>query len=170
MGAQDDAALVEEILAGDTARFGEVVRRHDRAVRRVVMRRIADPDEVEEVVQQTFYLALRGLDRLAEPRRLRGWLVTIARNCGAEHRRRAELRGETVELSRIEAVARDRSAEWIWSEVERLTAIHRDVLQRRYRAGLSYEEIAQELDVPVSTVRGRIYEARKELRRRLIGE
>lgn len=170
MGPQDDSTLVEEILAGNTARFGDVVRRHDAAVRRVVTRRLADPDAVEEVVQQTFYLAFRRLDQLDRPGKLRGWLTAIARHCVVDFLRREERRSEAVELNRIEAVARDRSAEWIWTEVERLGAIHREVLGLRYRSGLSYEEIAAELGVPVSTVRGRVYEARKQLRERLLGE
>ncbi len=162
----DDSTLVQEILAGDTTRFAEVVRRHDEAVRRVVTRRLRDPDSVEEIVQQTFYLAFLRLDQIGEPRKLRGWLTRIAKNCVIEHRRKR--RARELEPSLLEAVARDRSAEWIWAEVDRLSPMHREVIHLRYRADLSYARIAERLGVPISTVRGRIYEARKSLRRRLL--
>ncbi|MEW6071173.1 MAG: sigma-70 family RNA polymerase sigma factor [Planctomycetota bacterium] len=167
MSEPDDPTAVRETLAGDPSRFAVLVQRHDRAVRSVVEGRVRDPNEIEELVQQTFYLAFRRLDQLADPARFGAWLERIAENCAAEHHRRLARREREADLTGLEAAAGDRSAEWIWGEVERLPAPQREVLELRYRLDLTYAEIAARLAVPVSTVRGRIYEARRALRRRL---
>jgi RNA polymerase sigma factor (sigma-70 family) len=62
------------------------------------------------------------------------------------------------------------STSWIWEEVSRLSPLAAEILELRYRQGLSYAEIADRLQVPRSTVRGRIYQARRELRQRLASE
>ncbi|MFH0946861.1 MAG: sigma-70 family RNA polymerase sigma factor [Planctomycetota bacterium] len=164
----DNSTLVKEIVAGRTECFAEVVRRHDDAVRRIVARQISDPDTVEELVQRTFYFAFRRLAQLSEPERLGAWLGTIARNNVIEHHRRSSLRERALELTQVEAVSRNRSADWIWGEVEQLPHDLREVLLLRYQMNCSYAEIADRLGVKVSTVRGRIYEGRKALRRRLL--
>ena len=172
MDALEPPALVAAILAGDAARFADVVRRYDDPVRRTVGRSITDADSVEEIVQQTFYRAFRSLDTLRDPQALEAWLLRIARNGVAEHRR---VRGRRREVAlppedlapAATAVGEDR---WVWDEVARLPASFREVLELRYREGRSYREVAGALRVPISTVRGRIYEARKALRRRLASE
>jgi len=159
------AALVTAIRQGEVARFSEVVRLFDRAVRAVVARSVRDPDGRDELVQQTFYLGFRRLDTLAAPERLRAWLLAIARNRVRDyHRRRA--REARLELARPSEV-RPPLATWIWEEVDALAAPLALVLRLRYQQGCTYAETAARLDVSVATVRGRLYEARRALRRRL---
>ncbi|MAG58131.1 MAG: hypothetical protein CMJ83_17740 [Planctomycetes bacterium] len=170
MMISDDSALVAAILDGNVDRFAEVVQRYDRRVRRIIAGATRDADALEELVQQVFYLAFRRLADLKSGNRLEPWLLTIARRCVIEHGRR--LRREAV---RDAAAARPLSTktpepEWIWEEVARLGVRFQEVLELRYREGRSYADIAERLVVPVSTVRGRIYEARRALRARLDGE
>lgn len=170
MTPPDDTTLVRAILAGEVARFRELVARYDTRVRLVVARRLDDSASREDAVQETFYKAFKNLDRLARPERLEGWLVRIARRVAADHRRRSALR-EKLLLERLErATPRGAPLEWIWEEVQQLAPAFAEALRLRYREGRSYAEVAEALDVPVSTVRGRIYEARRALRRRLTAE
>jgi RNA polymerase sigma-70 factor (ECF subfamily) len=150
-------------------RFVELVERHDRTVRAVVERSVRDPLLREELIQQTFCQAFRGLPELEQPERLEAWLARIARNAVIDALRRREvLRRREQPLDDLDLPARpDARAGWIWDEVARLDADDREVLALRYRDGLSYREIATRFGVPDSTVRGRVYEARRALRVRL---
>jgi RNA polymerase sigma-70 factor (ECF subfamily) len=133
-------------------------------VRAVVSRGVRDPLRRDEIVQQTFCLAFRRLGTLAAPERLRAWLLAIARNCVADDRRRSA-RHAVLPLRDRPAPARPPG--WIWEEVAILPAALAEVLRLRYRVGLALGEVAARLGVPASTVRGRIYTARRALRRRL---
>jgi RNA polymerase sigma-70 factor (ECF subfamily) len=150
--------------------LAELVRRFDDDVRAIAGRGVKSPDAVEEVVQQTFYLAFRNLDRLRDPERLEAWIHRIARNAVVDHYRRRARRRTTPLPAALPDDRRSSGAAWIWEEVAQLGEAFDEVLRLRYREGRSYAQIARRLDVPVSTVRGRLHEARKALRRRLTQE
>ena len=167
---RDEPSLLAAILAGATERFGEFVALYDRCVRGVVDARVRDPVLREEVVQTTFCLAFRGLAEVDAPERVTGWLAAIARNAAADALRQREARAaREVTLDGIDDVETRSPADagWIWEEVAKLEGADREALTLRYREGLSYREIARRLQLPGSTVRGRIFEARRALRRRL---
>lgn len=170
MSETSDGALVEAIRAGDVARFAEVVERHDRRVRAVIVGcSVREAADVEDLVQKAFYLAFRGLGRLRSGEKLEAWLVRIATRCALEHLRRGG-REERLAGTKPAGAPAERSplgAAWIWEEVDALDEAFRDMLRLRYEGGMSYAEIARAKGVPVSTVRGRLYEARRALRRRL---
>jgi RNA polymerase sigma-70 factor (ECF subfamily) len=165
----NDRRLVTAILSGEPDRFAELVERHAPAVRRIVARDVRDAGLRDELVQTTFLLAFRGLRRLETPDRLEAWLARIARNAVADElARRSTRNGREVPIDEVDVAARGREGGgWIWEEVARLAKDAQVVLTLRYRDGLSYGEVADRLDIPESTVRGRIYEARRALRRRL---
>jgi len=160
-------------------RFGEFIARHERCVRDVIEPRVRDLGLREELVQTTFLRAYRGLAAIDAPERVTGWLAAIARNAVTDARRSAARRRRELpdvplqELDELEdragaRAARDEGAgAWIWEEVAQLDGVDRATLELRYREGLSYREMAARLRVPESTVRGRIFEARRALRRRL---
>ncbi|MCP3920847.1 MAG: sigma-70 family RNA polymerase sigma factor [bacterium] len=166
MPPTDDSTLVAAIRAGDVSRFRELVARYDARVRLVVAYRLEDTAMREDAVQETFYKAFKYLDRLARPERFEAWLVRIARTVAADHRRR-RTRRDVVFLEELEGVSTRATLDWIWDEVQELVPAFAQVLSMRYREGCSYAEIAERLGVPLSTVRGRIYEARRALRHRL---
>ena len=165
----DDERLLIAIRAGETDRFAELVARHDRCVRGVVERAVRDPLLREELVQETFALAFRGIAELAAPDKLEAWLASIARHAVVDALRRQgrRERAREIPLDDLDVAGREPSGGWIWEEVAQLGEADREALVLRYRDGLSYREIALRLRVPDSTVRGRIYEARRALRRRL---
>jgi RNA polymerase sigma-70 factor (ECF subfamily) len=148
------------------------IARHEQRVRQVVESGLRSPalrEEREEIVQTTFLHALRALERGADPERIEAWLATIARHAIADALRRRAARAAVeqplAELDPAQPSAPD--AAWIWDEVARLGASDREALALRYRDGLSYAEIARRLAVPESTVRGRLFEARRALKDRL---
>jgi RNA polymerase sigma-70 factor (ECF subfamily) len=137
-------------------------------VRAYLGARTRSASELEELVHQTFYLAFRHLERLAEPARFEGWLIAIAARCAHDHARaQADERARAQGTPREPAADPSQAPDWIWEEVGELSELLAEVLVLRYRLSLSYREIAAHLAVPESTVRGRIHEARKALRVRL---
>ncbi|MEW6746713.1 MAG: RNA polymerase sigma factor [Planctomycetota bacterium] len=175
MREASDAQLVRHILDGNPAHFAEVVKRYDRRVRSLVERSITDPGTRDEIVQQTFYLAFRHLTQLLRPERLESWLARIAANCITEHHRRSKAWQTVAWRILADGIAAQVASApgehaWVWDEVRLLPGPFREVLLLRYREGCSYQEIAQRLALPLSTIRGRIYQARGALRQRLSHE
>lgn len=163
--SSEQVAAVTAVLAGDSRRFREVVHLFDPAIRRVVRLAFRDPHTVEDVVQEVWCRAFRQLPTLRDARAAAGWLLQIARHCVVDQRRQTRRRVEVVDVD--DTIAESEPADWVWELIDVLPKAHGDVLRLRYRENLSYAEIGARLGVPASTVRGRLYEARSALRRRL---
>ena len=168
----DHSELVLAIVDGAVHRYGELVQLFDDRVRRFVSQRISDPAAIEDLVQEIFYKAFKQIGKLNDPARFESWLLTISRHCVVDYFRaslsRRRICSELNESSMLSADSgTDRHSDWVWEEVDRLQVEFRDVLKMRYRFSLTYEEISQRMELPVSTIRGRIHEARKALRQRL---
>lgn len=176
MEDDSDAAVIAASLETPVA-FGTIFDRHATVLHRYFVRRLG-PDEAESMVGEVFRIAFekRHTYDLLRPT-ARPWLYGIATNVLAKHRR--------TEARRIRAVARlaaqrlppidlaDRvsataDATDLWPRVaDAVTSLpesERDALVLHVWEGLSYEEVADALGVPVGTVRSRLHRARTRLR------
>ena len=168
--------IVAAVVEGAVHRYGEIVEQFDDRVRNAIRRRISDYATAEDLVQEAFYRAFKQLDKLEDPQQLEAWLVAIANNCVTDffrqrsRRKEREHQGGVTLLSRQMERSHSSQATWIWDEVHALPEPHTEILRLRYQQSLSYDEIAERLGLPQSTVRGRIFEARKSLRQRLINK
>ena len=149
--------------------FEEFVREHEAHIRAVLRARSSSKDCEDDIVQETFCQAFAHLDQLENPGKLRSWLAAIARNRLLEHQRRntARRRREEHVSEQRPTCLPDKQHEWVWAEVTQLGPDHAALLRCRYLLNMSYDEIARQFEVPVSTIRGRIYAARRALRKRL---
>ncbi len=123
----------------------------------------------EDLLHDTFVQAMRGLEQLRRANSPRAWLFSIARHLGLNALRR---RRTVVSLSETATAAPttagpDAKLERVREAIARLPAVHREALQLRLHVGLSYEEIAEVLGVPVGTVRSRLHNAVRSLRQQL---
>ncbi|MEE9393862.1 MAG: sigma-70 family RNA polymerase sigma factor [Planctomycetota bacterium] len=159
--------LVLAVVGGDVHRFAEIVQRYDVLVRRTIARAVSDGDTREELVQQTFYQAFKNLGGLRHPDQLEAWLIRIAERRLAQHIRAASRRSAHEKNAARPVEEPSERPTWVWEEAARLPPSLADILFLRYRMGLDYGEISERLSVPLSTVRGRLYEARKRLRTEL---
>lgn len=122
-------------------------------------------DLAEDLLQETFVQALRGIDRLEEVSSPRAWLFTIARNLGVSAlRRRRPVAALSDDMVIAPAVTGDPRLEMMATAIERLPDKLRETLELRLRHDLSYEEIAAVLAIPVGTVRSRLHHAVRQLR------
>jgi len=176
-----EPALVRAAQQGDAAAFTDIVRRYQRAVYRVAFGLTRNAADADDLAQETFVRAWRALDRFRPDEPLYPWLSRIAINLSYSLFRRRKRRPETSIEPLIEAgrqwagsedperdvAERERDAKIAESFAE-LKEDHRAVLVLRVVEGLSYDEIARTLNVPVGTVMSRLSRARSELRAGLV--
>jgi RNA polymerase sigma factor (sigma-70 family) len=161
-----DSELVAAARSGERAAFGELLDRHDRAVRAVVRRLLGD-SEAEDVAQEVFLQAYLGLDRLRDPARFGAWLCAIAVNLA-----KMRLRERRFVLPLEDYPDTDNGmdsaelAELVASALETLPRHEREAVLLSY-AGLSSSEVAALVGERPGTVRVRLHRARGRLRARL---
>jgi RNA polymerase sigma-70 factor (ECF subfamily) len=175
-----DEELVDAFQRGETAAFERLVRRWERKIQGAIYRIVGPGEDVRDLCQEAFLKAYRGLPTFKREARFSSWLYQIALNtCRDRHRRR---RGRTFvgleELERGQSRTGDGGRSVAWMEardlasrvsaaVAELPPEQRDVLILKEYEGLTFPEIAEALDVPVSTVKTRLYRGLQQLRVRL---
>lgn len=181
---ESDARLVERALGGDGAAYGQLIGRHYAAVYRQACRLVDDPVEAQDLAQEAFLAAHLRLVDLRDPARFAGWLRRIAHTtCIDWHRQqRLRLQRTTVPGGLDEAPPDGPEADEEWPLAHLLRAELEAHLRRatqdlpeRYRRpvalhhlqGMSHEQIAQWLGVPLGTVLSLVFRARSRLRESL---
>jgi RNA polymerase sigma-70 factor (ECF subfamily) len=171
-------AAADGARAGDPEAFRALVDATHATVFRLAAALVRDRDEAADVTQETYVRAWGRLDELRDGGAALGWLCRIARNVAHDRRRswwsriRAPLDALAGEAAPPEglpdaALAAAERAGAVRAALARLPDKHRVVLALREVEGLSYEEIAAALGVPVGTVESRLHRARAALAKRL---
>lgn len=175
--AGDAPRFLDRLRAGDTAAFEELVITYQHRVFGVAVRMLGNAAEAQEVAQEAFLRAHRGLAEFRGDAKLSTWLYAITSrlclNRLATAERRQHRQGEET-LMRLPGGERpDAAVER--SELE--TALHRAIAELpeerrivvvlRDLEGLAYEEIAEVLDLELGTVRSRLHRARADLKEKL---
>jgi RNA polymerase sigma-70 factor (ECF subfamily) len=174
MTMESDEALFERLRNGDITAFDRLHERHARALFGFVRAHLRDPHEAEDVLHDAFLAILRERDIGHEVTSFRAWLYGVARNLclnRARSRKRADSTMQAAahvqqqqpppphaeeSLQQFEQTAALRAA------VEKLPPALAEVYRLR-AAGLSYEELADVLAIPLGTVRSRIHDMVKRL-------
>lgn len=163
-----DERLMLAFTQGSSEAFTELFRRYKQPVYGFFCRRISDPANSEELTQETFFALLRARDRY-EPRALsRTYLYAISFKILRAHRRKAAFRATFFghrnpvwDPSKQDATE---SGLWVRRAVEKLDPFDREIVMLREFEQLSYAEIADLLELPLNTVRSRLFRARTALR------
>ena len=176
----DDGELVEQVRAGDTAAFGELVERHRGAVYRAALAALGNEADAEDIAQEALVLAFRRIDQFRGDASVRTWMISIAYRLSLSRRRRLWWKlnragAHETELHALRDVAlspeaRMQSAQFIKSvqqHIRRLPPKLRDALLLTAAGDLTQEEIAAALNIPAATFRGRVRDARLRLKGRL---
>lgn len=166
-----DRDLVARYQNGDPEAFDDLYRCYFNRLRRYCQRHTNDRHEAEEVAQEAFVKALRSMDSLQGERRFYPWMTVIAKRIVIDrHRKMARIElTEEPEMGSVEPdvdhlfAAVD--ADNVRRAMDNLGPRHREVLLLREAELLSYNDIADTLAVPVTTVEALLHRARKALRR-----
>jgi RNA polymerase sigma-70 factor (ECF subfamily) len=182
----DDAELVARTLGGDSAAFGELVDRHRTAAYRAALAVLRSHADAEDAAQDALVAAYRHLHRFRGDSAFRTWLLTIAWR-EAINRRRSLTRtlrrlvdrrdAEGADDVMMTTASTDRTPEQLAADrqlrrhirraIDALTPTLRDTLLLAQSGDFTYEEIGAIVGAPVGTIKWRVSEARRLVRRQL---
>jgi RNA polymerase sigma-70 factor (ECF subfamily) len=173
--AAGERELIRLAQQGDTEAFSQLVVQHQRAVFNIAYRMVGNHQEAEDVAQESFAKAYQALARFDQERPFAPWLYRITTNTALNwikrHRPEAELEEETLQGSTADspearAIAAETS-ERLRAAVATLPPNYRAAIELRHFQGLSYQEMSEVLDAPLSDVKSWLFRARRRLREAL---
>jgi len=188
--AVTDSDLVERIRRGDEAAFQEMVGRHSGELFGLAFSLLGNAADAEDVVQQAFLGAFQRINSFENRSTLKTWLVSIVVNQSSKARRSKRVRravsldgggdatsGEAARANgddagalgvRPPSAAVDSRAD-VATMLETLSPEYRDVIVLRELQRMTYDEIAESLQIPRGTVESRLFRARRDLRKKFAG-
>ncbi|SKA69894.1 RNA polymerase sigma-70 factor, ECF subfamily [Thiothrix eikelboomii] len=176
-----DLELVQRVQAGDKKSFDVLVLKYQHKVINLVMRYMHDPDTAQDVAQESFIKAYRGLKNFRGESAFYTWLYRIAINTAKNHLVSQGRRAPTNDIDADEAeqfegesalkeyatpeneMLRDEIQTMVSQAIDALPDDLRTAIVLRELEGMSYEEIAEAMDCPIGTVRSRIFRARESI-------
>jgi RNA polymerase sigma factor (sigma-70 family) len=177
MTGLNDAVLTARAVAGQRDAFAQIVTRYQSLVCSLAYSATGSLSQSEDLAQETFIAAWKGLGTLREPEKLRSWLCSIARNiiAGAVRNRKqepvhtAQPLDTAIDLPSPETLPVDRAISReeetiLWRSLEHIPEVYREPLVLFYREGQSIESVAQELELSEEAVKQRLSRGRKLLK------
>jgi RNA polymerase sigma-70 factor (ECF subfamily) len=179
----EDVRLMSSIAAGDTAAFEQLIERHQALVAGTAARMLGSNSEVEDIAQQVFIRVWKSAARYRPRAKFTTWLLKITRNLVFNELRRTKRRAQTPlqaepgaeEITLPDETTSTPDASLLETELQQaiedaitqLPETQRMALILRRYEELSYEDIAEVLDLSVPAVKSLLFRARTELRSRL---
>ncbi|WP_245884875.1 RNA polymerase sigma factor [Glaciihabitans tibetensis] len=166
-----DGILAARAADGDVAAFEALVYRHGALMRVYAAKVLGSEAEADDVVQDVFIQAWGQFDRLHDPRAVRSWLMRMVSNRSIERIRK---RKDHVSVDDWDAPTKaTESPEHVVevrmqlgalsAVVDRLPEMQRQCWALKEIGGVPYADIAEQLDIPISTVRGQLARARRTI-------
>lgn len=174
-----DEVIVERALSGDAEAFGELVRRWERRIFALTYGMLGREEDARDATQETFLAAFRNLRGFRGEAKVSSWLHRIAVNQCISRQRRVKVRGESaldeeqdtfaspVSESPVRVVEGRQETLAVRRAINSLPVELRQVVVMKEFEELTFREIADVLDLPLSTVKSRLYTAFKQLQMRL---
>ena len=173
----NDKALISRAQSGDEQAFADLMRAHYAFVYAIVIGIVKNPHDAEEVVQDTFLNAYRGLAQYEEQTKFRSWLATIARNRALNWLRAQKM--DTVSINEVEEhtlqtpntlddqLIRDEQRELIRRAMGTLSQKDREIAHSYYLDGASYDELTRTHGLSYKAIAFRLSRAKQRLAKRL---
>ena len=173
----NDNTLIYRAQTGDEGAFTDLMREYYPLVYTIVIRIVDNPHDVEEVVQDTFFNAYRGLTQLEDAVKFKSWLAEIARNCARQWVRKRRI--NTVSLDEVdeqvlqtqdspdERLIQLEQRELIRRTIETLPQKDRDIARAFYLEGASYDELTSTHGLSDKAISFRLSRAKQQLSKRL---
>lgn len=178
-----DEDLVERAVADDHDAFGEIVRRWERKIFALCFGMLGREDEASDAAQETFIAAYKNLKNFRGEAKVSSWLHRIAVNQCLTTKRRKRSRSEEYldedknEEDRVFVAPKQYSPGSTTEQMERLRIVRqavtslpselRQVIVMKEFEEMTFQEISDTLEVPLSTVKSRVYTALRQLKMKL---
>jgi RNA polymerase sigma factor (sigma-70 family) len=181
--ALEDFDLIDKaVQEKDQQAYAALMKRYKKAVYFMILKMIRDADDAEDLTMEAFAKAFKNLERFKKDYTFSTWLFRIATNNAIDFIRKKKLKtmslnntlsddsGNAVTIdiedddnNPQDVYIRTQRIEMVRIFVDKLPAKYRKLVQLRYFDELSYEEIAQELDKPLGTVKAQLHRSRELL-------
>jgi len=176
-----DNQLIENILAGKTEYYRDLVSRYQQKVFSVAIKITQNPKDAEDIAQETFIQVYRSLETYRQEASFATWLYRITVNKGLDWKRRQsrsfeapnqELLNKQVDSSPVpeELLLNEAEREMVIKVIQQLPFKYKAVIALHYFECLTYEQIADQLGIANKTVESRLYRARQLMRENLVKE
>jgi RNA polymerase sigma-70 factor (ECF subfamily) len=178
-----DEIIVERALTGDAEAFGEIVRRWERRIFALAYGMLGREEDARDATQETFLAAFRNLRGFRGEAKVSSWLHRIAVNQCITRQRRARVRSESaldeeqeknsitfsvpLNLSPSGLTEGAQVSQAVRNAVNSLPLELRQVVVMKEFEELTFREISEALDLPLSTVKSRLYTALRQLQMKL---
>ncbi|MFN3484155.1 MAG: RNA polymerase sigma factor [Planctomycetota bacterium] len=175
----DDTTLIRRCLRGNAEAYGALVDRYSARILSLAFAMTGDRHEAEDIAQDTFVRAYKGLARFRHKAKFSSWLYQIALNLCRDRLKskgRQVRRVEDEELAALSpdpahpaprALVEEEFSRRTQEAIAALPVLYREAFVLRHLAGKEYAEIARILGIPAQTARVRAYRAREMLRESL---
>jgi RNA polymerase sigma-70 factor (ECF subfamily) len=175
-----DGELIEKAIGGREDEFEELVRRYQRPITGYVYRMLNNYDASLDVTQEVFIKVYNSLEKYSSEYKFSTWLYRIAHNATIDYMRRNSVYQQSLEAEnadgsyqlQIESPRPSPEQEREQSEwrteieliVKCLPTVYRELILLRHTQDLSYDEIAEVTNLPLGTVKNRLFRAREMMR------
>ena len=182
-----DATSIEQALKGDQTAYRDLTNRHRIAIFHIILKIVQDRETADDLVQETFMKAFSSLATYRSEYRFSTWLYKIAANCSIDFLRKKRIKALSLDrpingdsdqreydvpdysYHPERDLVRKEQRFSIKEAISSLPEKYREVIIYRHQDDKSYEEIAELMDIPVGTVKARIFRARELLKKKLKG-
>lgn len=178
-----DEQLVELAVSEDSDAFGEIVKRWERKMFALCYGMLGREDEARDAVQESFISAYRNLRNFRGDAKVSSWLHRIAVNQCLTKKRRTKTRSETyiddddgsedmyfvapLEKSPSRSIEQNERTRLVRQAVQTLPVDLKEVIIMKEFQEMTFQQMSEVLDLPLSTVKSRLYTALKQLRMKL---
>jgi RNA polymerase sigma-70 factor (ECF subfamily) len=185
--AQDDFALVNAAIEGNEKAYTLLMNRYRHSVYHAMFKMVNNRDDADDLTIEAFGKAFRKLPSYAPNYAFSTWLFKIAINNCIDHIRKKRLQTLSIDdpidaysdhdfshniqshaLNPEETMIQEQKSAMIRKLIEKLNVKYRMMIELRYFEELSYEEIAQELNIPLGTVKAQLFRAKEILHTQLL--
>ncbi len=179
-----DIYLVKRTLLNDEEAFAQLVNLYKKRIYQMIYNKIPNKVDVEDLTQEVFFRVYRSLKKFDQKRKFSTWIYTITNNLCIDYLRKRRLQAVSLdaplfpsqkkemyleipdeEFAPEQVFQKNKEQVEVLKAIENLQEPYGLVLKLRHFKGYSYEEIGEILDLPLGTIKSRIYRARKELKK-----
>ncbi len=174
MVVSGEQALIKKVKKGDLDAYGPIIQDYQSSVFNVCCRILGNRQEAEDLTQEAFLRAYHQISRYDLNRPFGPWMRTLAANLCYNHLKRARLNRVPLEDEKDTikddskygpegALEINQEHQVLYQAIWKLPDTQRMVLELRHFQGLSYQEMAEALNLPLNTVRSHLYRGRQKL-------
>ncbi len=177
----EDDKFVKSAISGDEKAYADLMEKYNRALYFHIQKMIKEKELVEDLVQEVFIKAFKNLATYSNEYAFSTWLYRIATNHTIDYLRKKKLQTLSIDdpirtkdgemqvqlpdhqFATDRVIIKKQRANIIHAAIDDLPEKYRDVIQMRHMEEKSYQEISEELDLPLGTVKAHIFRARELL-------